>query len=254
MSGCNAIFFAKVKGSSYVPTAVICLSLIAPIEGRSEGVSPEKLPLSEVVVGSAASDQALVPVSGRILVGVALGAPTSRIAIPELHVFIPKTKHGDRFCLDLSTRDGTYLARNSFRFSREVAGAFVSVNYPTKFPKLLSGRRIADLAVRAEIKLDCSSPDDGVIVPASFSTRGWSKENPLTILVNAQDRVVVAQLIKKKAMLSETACTKIVGGANVTFTDLCAFESVKGTPDRLRIVSRGLLGGESSYELGLELP
>lgn len=172
---------------------------------------PENKGLREVY-----SDE--VPVSGRVIAGVALYG----LDFPgEMAVFAQGNDIDEGICVQLMSRDGRYWAENNFRATSSQAKGPVKVEYESRYEDQLSKLQEDDLAILSHPS-DCDNEDFGVYLPAALR-RGSQKTKQLKVYVNsarADTFVRVTRGEDKKTL----KCQRITEGRRTGYDTICEID------------------------------
>tara|TARA_R110001599_G_scaffold127379_8_gene300750 strand:- start:14471 stop:15166 length:696 start_codon:yes stop_codon:yes gene_type:complete len=163
------------------------------------------------------SIQAEVAVSGSVLVGavssdIQSGSDIGLIKIP------PFEGQPREVCLSVLTRDGVYIARNTYVLPDYDAQTPVSLPYKhSKSHKLLSGYRQDQVAIIV-IEGDCEEPGQRIILPAKAPTRNSS----VLLMVNGLGATDV--FVRVATSDDERPCKQLTDDKSVVFDFFCEID------------------------------
>ena len=183
-----------------------------------------------------------VNVGGFLLVGLRRGPAPGSLDLAALKVQIPTGVSGD-LCLRLTTRDATYSARQVFSLSGVAAGVH-EIPIRTQYSHELTAYAASDLAVRAEIRRDCTRGSSGTVVPVLVG--GSQSSNQLVALVNLGASIASIGLVDSANMiLVRGTCEPITHGSNTAYNRTCVLEldsAMARRAAKLRIMEIGATG------------
>lgn len=187
------------------------------------------------------SVQAEVAVSGSVLVGahstdIASGRDVGRIKIPSF------AGNSSEVCLSVVTRDGVYMARNTYVLPNDESQAPVALPYKhSKSLQLLSNYSQDQVAISV-LEGDCDAPERRIILPAQSP----GATDSILLMVNGLGATDV--FVRFGSSIDESTCKPLIDDKSVVFDFLCEI----ALPDAKASGHHELLIGRERF--GRELP
>lgn len=178
--------------------AALCMGALTPACAQSLKMPLETEPFRESLTD-------LAPVGGRVLVGVVTRPlhPSGSLITPI--VAIKDVADAQRLCVSVVTRDGRYRSDNSYSILHSEAASQANLDFPTRYGRHLQQIDPEDIAVLAEKKADCGTPDHGVVVPTSLH---GARSGELILFINSGGSLVTVSAMSE-ASSKNAACEPV---------------------------------------------
>ena len=163
-----------------------------------------------------------VPLSGTVLVGVAVPAAANSYAnneSPPILVFVPSSIDTTDLCVTVRSRDGRYRAQNRYKLTPDAQGVFVQLEFPTQYPKLLQTFRKDDVAVLAASG-SCNNRKPKQFLPAAWGEPAENATHTLELSVNGGRKKVTAEIVGTN--MAPQKCRRIREAHRKAFDTTCA--------------------------------
>jgi len=165
------------------------------------------------------------PVSGGDVLGLSVVADVeASTSADKIFVRRPATKNG-RVCLEIASRDGRYVASNTYEMPEASPGAFVLAPIGTQHPEIFRGASPRNLAILARMGT-CPSPDGDIVLVA------WGRApelgSPIRVTVAVQGARSKANLVVGQGATSILPCERIREERGTAFDALCTLTLPKG--------------------------
>jgi hypothetical protein len=163
-----------------------------------------------------------VPVSGRVLSGIAL----TNSASSSFSFMLPKSSEGKTLCFRVSSQDGTYTSENEYSISSVLNQGFSSANYPSEYRSKIQSFTAGELSLLATPG-KCKSK---AVNQVYLSARGLTDLNDeVTIFVSSGRSDVYLRVPKNKAKKETLKCRRIENGVRTAYDTLCKVPLIKLT-------------------------
>jgi len=160
--------------------------------------------------------QTEVPVSGRVVAGIAV---TGSVALAALGVLPPESPEYDLVCIEVVSRDGRYWSRNTFELPSPIAAWPVRLSYDSDHTQFLEDLEADDLAVLGSPG-DCDG-DDGDYYYVTGTGPANERPESITIFVNSgRTDTYFARMVQGKRVQS-SRCDPIDAERRTGFDTVC---------------------------------
>jgi len=124
------------------------------------------------------------PVSGGDILGVVIGEGAAATGAESIFVRTPAKWAGGHVCVEVASRDGIYVAANTFDVPAAPAGSFVKLAFSSQHADLYSAATPDTFAARAAIG-DCGDTDNRLLPLAWSSAAGAAAGSRLVMSVQS---------------------------------------------------------------------
>lgn len=206
----------RVLPRGVLRAAAALVALAGPAAAQGEG--PGLLRAGDGALREELRDE--VPVSGAVVVGV------MAVALPggfRPSVYLPAASAGDPVCLSVTSRDGVYLAENTYRASADLAAPRVlATQYDSRYQPYLDRLGAGDVALRAR-KGACEGGDEGAYLISSSGV----PDQPVDTLVVAVNSFGASRVGIQARVAGGTArgrCHPFDSGRSTSFDYRCEID------------------------------
>jgi hypothetical protein len=190
------------------------------------------------------------------VVGVTLfesGDDSARL--DHLEAYLPGRPPDKYLCLQVLSQDGRYEGHGAIEVL--AGGGFEPLGLDGRHAENLTQYPRRAVAVRAEFKANCASPDPGVLVPVGMSAHS-REASDLKVFVNSLDADVQARLVDSTGADAKwTTCTAPKSGeSQVAFDRVCSLATGARPAGRrtLEVEVTGWTGARTLFETEIEIP
>lgn len=157
-------------------------------------------------------------VSGSLVLGAMLTPDERRRAEPELRALVPPPSAGTSVCVRVTSRDGDYIAVNSYALPEAAAGEDRRFEHPTKLGRLLERNN----AVARMSLGDCNAGLETPIVPVLWNPdpgEGWGGDVLFYVNTGGADTIVAVE--KPGGGEFVAACDRVEEVSGLEYTASC---------------------------------
>jgi len=218
----------NVMDMKLIPTLLLLFTIFWPqYQANAQELTaiPINTPIKEVY-----KDE--VPVSGRVIAGVTMTgyAPSARLSL-----MVPVSEFGKKICIQVMTRDGRYLSKNTFQLPDKISNIEVPLSYRSKHEAFLAQQDPDDLAVLGTPR-ECSDTDMDTVFLTSTGDSS-AGDRVVSVFVNS-GRSDTYLSVKNDADKPRPArCQMIEKGRRTGYDTICKINlnELTAIPDQLDI-------------------
>lgn len=164
-----------------------------------------------------------VPVSGRVLMGIALFSSSSL----DFSFRVPQKAKGNNLCFRVVSQDGTYVSENEYIINNVPDSGFSSAVYPSAYSDKLVALGASELSLLATPGACASNVSGKYYLSARGDTN--APDQQATLFVSSGQSDVYLRIPTQQGKKETFNCSKIEQGATTAYDTLCSVSISKLT-------------------------